>query len=83
MLGSASKYILCLLYATVGSFPKRHRGCSVFFFFSAIMLHLSHFYPDRNGKYFPGVISTDQRSFLNREEPHGPAGRKPQRKLFY
>lgn len=33
MLGSASKYILCLLYATVGSFPKRHRGCSVFFFF--------------------------------------------------
>jgi len=32
MLGSAAKYILCLLYArTVGSLPKQHRGCSNFF----------------------------------------------------
>lgn len=78
MLGSAAKYILCLLYArTVGSLPKQHQGCSDFFQ-QSITLGLSHFYPDTNGKYFPGLISTDQRHFLNREEPHGP-GRRGER----
>lgn len=81
MLGSAAKSVLCLLSAgTVGSLPKRHWGSSVFQ--QSIMLCLSRFYPNRNGKYFPGVISTDQRIFLNREQPQGPARRKPQRKLF-
>lgn len=74
MLGAAAKYILCLLYArTVGSLPKQHQGCADFFQ-QSITLGLSHFYPDTNGKYFPGLISTDQRHFLNREEPHGPRG---------
>ena len=78
MLGSALN-IFCLLYSrTVGSLPKRHRGCSNFFRLS-ITPGLSHFYPDTNGKYFPGLISTDQRHFLNREEPHGAGGRRSPR----
>lgn len=83
MLGSAAKYILCLLYArTVGSLPKQHRGCS-YFFRQSITPGLSHFYPDTNGKYFPGLISTDQRHFLNREEPHGPGGRRSSRGNYF
>lgn len=75
-LGSAAKYILCLLYArTVGSFPKQHWGCSDLFR-QSITPGLNHFYTDTNGKYFPGLISTHQRHFLNREEPCGLAGRR-------
>lgn len=59
----------------MGSLPKQHGGCSHFFQLS-ITLALSHFYPDTNGKYFPGLISTDQRHFLNREEPHSPGGER-------
>lgn len=78
-LGSAAQYIPCLLYArTVGSLPKRHRGCSDLFR-QSITPGLSHFYTDTNGKYFPGLISTDQRSFLNREEPRSPGGRSSPR----
>lgn len=62
----------------MGSLPKRHGGCSRFFFQLSVTPGLSHFYPDTNGKYSPGLISTDQRYFLKREEPQSPGrGRSP------
>lgn len=69
MLGSAAKYIQCLLYArTVGSLPKRHGGCSDVFQ-QSITPSLSCFCHDANGKYFPGLIPTDQRHFLKESSP--------------